>query len=74
MKLTCKYGTNITKVVEVKPTDPLYILLEKLKISDKSSKFIYNGITRDIASILTFQDIGLTSDVRLAIINQGISG
>ena len=74
MKITCKLGTNRTKVVEVSPNDPLYILLEKLQITDKNTKFIFNGATYSICSIFTFKEIGINSDSRISINNQAISG
>ena len=74
MKLTFKLGTKNTRVVEVQPSDNLFILLGKLKISDKNTKFIFNGITYSMASIQTFQEIGLTFDTGIAINNQAISG
>jgi len=74
MRLTCKIGTKNIKVVEVQPYEPLHILLKKLNIEDKNTKFIFNGITYSMSSILTFQEIGLTGDARIAINNQGIAG
>ncbi len=74
MKLTCKLGTNNTRVVEVQPYEELHILLKKLNISDKNTKFIFNGITYSMGSIQTFQEIGLTYDARIAINNQAIAG
>ena len=67
MKITCKLGTNRTKVVEVSPNDPLYILLEKLKIYDKRTKIVFNGATYSIACIFTFKEIGIYSDSRISI-------
>lgn len=74
MKLTCKMGTNNIKVVEVKSSDRLFILLEKLNISDKTTKFIFKARSYDMGSILTFQEIGLTYDARIAVNNQAIAG
>lgn len=74
MKLTCKLGTHNIRVVEVKPSDPLYVLLNKLKLTDKGTKFIFKGITHSMSSIETFQEIGLTYDTRITVNNQGISG
>lgn len=74
MRLTCKLGTKNIKVVEVQPHEALYILLNKLSISDKNTKFIFNGITYSMGSIQTFAEIGLTSDSRIAVNNQGIAG
>ena len=73
MKITCKLGPN-TKVVEVSPNDPLYILLEKLQITDKQAKFMFNGSTYSIYCNLTFKEIGIYSDSRIFLNNQAISG
>ncbi len=74
MKITCKVGTNTTKQVEVSPSDPLSVLLPKLSISDKKTKFMYNGQTYQIYSLFTFQEIGMNDGARIFINNQGISG
>ena len=74
IQLTCKMGTHNTKVVEVESTDPLHILLNKLNISDKNTKFLFNGRTYSMSSIQTFQEIGLTSNQRITINNQAIAG
>ena len=73
VKIVCKLGSR-NKVVEVKISDPIYILLDKLKITDKKTKFIFGGNTYSIASLFTFQEIGLTTDTRIAFCNQAISG
>ena len=72
MKITVKFGTNNIKVVEVSPEDPLYVLLDKLNISDKTTKFIYKGIAYNIGSLQTFKEIGLTCDARISVNNQYI--
>ena len=74
MKITCKLDTKTTKIVEVSPNDPLHILLKKLQITDKYTKFIFNGTTYSIFSILTFKEIGIYSDSRIIMGGQGISG
>ena len=74
MKLTCKMGTSNIRVVDVNPSDQLYVLLNKLNISDKNTKFVFNGTTYSMGSILTFQEIGLTFDARIAVNNQAIAG
>ena len=74
MKITCKLGTKTTKVVEVSPNDPLQILLEMLQITDKHTKFHFNGTTYYICSNFTFKEIGIYSDSRIFINNQAISG
>ena len=74
MRITCKLGTGNIKVVEVSPNDQLNILLTKLNITDKTTKFIFKGMTYSMASIQTFQEIGLTYDARIAVNNQAIAG
>lgn len=74
MRLTCKMGSRNVKVVEVQPNDALFTLLCKLNISDKNTKFLFNGMTYSMSSIQTFQEIGLTSDARITINNQAIAG
>lgn len=74
MRLTCKLGTKNIKVVEVQPHEALYILLNKLGISDKDTKFIFKGKTYSMGSIKTFAEIGLTSDSKIFVYNQGIPG
>ena len=41
MKITFKLSKGNIKVVEVSPSDPLYILLDKLNITDKATKFVF---------------------------------
>ena len=74
MKITCKLGTNTTKQVEVNASDTLSVLLQKLNISDKKTKFMYNGQTYQIYTLFTFQEIGMNDGARIFINNQGISG
>lgn len=74
MKLTCKFGTDNLKKIDVDPKDKIFILIEKLGLQDKKSKFIYEGETYQVASIFTFEEIGLTKDTRLNIINAAIAG
>ena len=59
VKLTCKLGLRNTKVVEVQPDDQIYVLLEKLNITDRKTKFVFNGQPYSMASIQTFEEIGL---------------
>ncbi len=74
MRITCKLGTRNIKVVEVSLDDPLLVLLEKLNICDKKTKFIFKGVTYSMSSCFTFKEIGITEDCRIFINNQGISG
>ena len=74
MKLNCKLGLDNIKVVDVKPDDPLYVLLKKLNIEDKRTKFIFHGIPHSMASIETFQEIGLTYDTCIYIMYPSIAG
>ena len=67
--LTCKLSTHITKSVDVNISDPLYILLDKLNIYDKKTKFTFNGGTYCLASTLTFQEIGITGNCIIFINN-----
>ena len=74
MRLTCKMGSRNVKVVEVQANDALFTLLSRLNISDKNTKFIFNGITYSMGSIQTFKEIGLMNDERITINNQAIAG
>lgn len=73
MKITCKLGTK-TKVVEVSPNDPLHILLKKLQITNKDANLNFHGTTYSIYCNFTFKEIGIYSDSRIFISDQGISG
>ncbi len=70
----CKVGTKNIRIVEVSPDDPLNILLTKLNITDRTTKFIYKGIAYSLASIQTFREIGVTCDARITINNQQVAG
>jgi hypothetical protein len=74
MKLTCKFGTDNLKKIDVQPSDQICILIEKLNLKDKKSKFIFQGETYQVATILTFKEIGLVDDYRINIINAAIAG
>ena len=74
MKLNCKFGTKQIKIVEVSPKDQVNVLFAKLKIYDKRSKFVYNGISESLASILTFEELNIPDNAHINIINQGIAG
>ena len=69
VRLFVKYDTNKNKVLEVQPYDQICILLKKLNISDKKTKFFYKGEIYYLASILTFEEIGLVEDNSRIIIN-----
>ena len=73
MKLICLLGDLGAQVVEVLPNDPLYSLLQKLDISDKTT-FIFEGRTFCVSSILTFSEIGINKDCNLFFMNPAISG
>ena len=72
--ITCKLSTSCTKRVSVNISDPIYILLDKLNISDKNTKFVFEGKIYSLASILTFEEIGLIKDSLIFINNQAIAG
>ena len=74
MRIRCRLGTKNNKIIEVSPDDPLYILLEKLNISDKTTKFIFRGETYGIATNFTFREIGINTDCDIFFGNPGISG
>ena len=73
IKLIVKMGTNNIKNVIVYPEEPLCILLDMLNI-DKFLKLFFNGIAYSVASILTFEEIGITKDTIIHLNNQAISG
>ena len=70
--MTFKLSKGNIKVVEVSPNDPLCVLLTKLNINDKTTKFIYKGISYSLGSLQTFKEIGLTCDARIFVNNQYI--
>ena len=75
MHLICKLGDYGQEVVEFEPTEHLSVLLDRLKLRDKNTKFVYNGRTYSIYSNLTFQEIGVIKDnTAIFINNQAISG
>lgn len=74
MRITCKMGTSSTKAVDVQPYEQLNVLLQRLNISDKKTKFMYKGQTYSMYCNLTFQEIEMTDNARIFVNNQGISG
>ena len=54
-------------VVEVKPNDPINVLLNKLNISNKDTIFTFNGATYKMASNQTFEEIGLHDDGMIVV-------
>jgi len=74
IKITCRFGTHNERIISVFPDDHLCILLDKLKLKDRKSKFIFNGQTFDVASILKFSEIEIKGNCKISIINQAIAG
>jgi hypothetical protein len=74
MIIKCKVGSSKAKNVDVNPSDHLKVLLTKLKIADKKTKFIYNGETYSMFSEFTFSEIGMNGDCEIFVNNQGLSG
>lgn len=74
MKIICKLGTNNTKQIEVQPSEQLNVLLSRLNLTDKKTKFMYKGQTYGIFTNLTFQEIEMVDGARIFVNNQGISG
>ena len=66
MRLICKLGTRIAKIVEVDPDDHIYKLMNLLNLS-KDTKFIFNGMTYSILQEQTFREIGLMDNDRIFI-------
>lgn len=74
MILTCRFGTDDIQTVEVKKTDPICILRDKLDISNTGIiKFIFNGVTYMVDTNLKFESIGLTSDTNLVFIDPALA-
>ena len=69
MRIKCKLWAGY-KTIEVTRDDTLNILLKKLNISDKNTKFIFKGETYSIASTLTFKEIGMFDNCQIFIISQ----
>jgi ribosomal protein L37AE/L43A len=74
VKLICRLGPRSQKIVEVDISQPVSVLAEKLNITDRETKFMYNWETFCIYGAYTFEDIGLKQDNRIFINNQSISG
>lgn len=74
IKLKVRLGTSNTKIIFINPEERLYSLLEMLCIKDKSAKFIFEGRCYGFVSSLTFEEIGLTSDSRITVINGALGG
>lgn len=74
VKLKVRFGTSNTKIIFINPKERLYSLLEMLCIQDKLTKFIFNGETYCMGTILTFEEIGLTSDSNIYVINEALCG
>ena len=62
MIILCELGIGDCRSVVVSPNDYLYVLLDKLNITDKKTKFMYDSKIYDMASFETFQEIDLTLD------------
>lgn len=67
-------GTSSTKAVDVQPYEQVNVLLQRLNISDKKTKFMYKGQTYGMYSNFTFQELEMTDNTRIFVNNQGISG
>ena len=71
INLVCNLGTSTIKKLKVNKSDRLYTLLDKLDIHEKNARFIFDGITYNIASDKTFSDIGLIYDyARILVIDR----
>ena len=72
--INCIFSISCTKTVSVDISDPIYILLDKLNINDKNTKFVFKQKMYTLASILTFEEIGLTEDSSIHKYHQAIAG
>jgi len=68
MRIICNFIIGGTEIINVEPIDNIFILLNKLNIS-KSAKFIFDGDIYAVACIFTFQEIEMTQDCEIFIIN-----
>ena len=58
IKLTCKFGGRIIKIVSIVTSFPICVLLDKLKISDKNIKYIFGRKTYSICVFLHLKRLG----------------
>jgi len=74
IEITCKIGCEKIVKVKVNITDPIFVLLKKLNITDKATKFLYKGQHYIISSKMTFQEIDLVCDSTIFIVIKSIEG
>ena len=74
MQLTCKYGKNDKKVVTVKTTEQINVLLNKINGLSKHSYFVIGGNQYSLASIFTFNEVGITTDSQINIVTPSRAG
>lgn len=73
LELICKVGAE-TKEIKVDKEDQINVLFKKLGLSDRMSKMLYNGKTFNIATTLTFKEVGFNGDSEMIfIINESIA-
>jgi hypothetical protein len=73
MKITCiRDGLHIK--VELSLDDPLNILFDKLNITEKNTKLLYESHAYRIDNIITFREIGLKNNAEVMITTQLIFG
>ena len=72
MRIHCKMATSNTKLVNVEPSEKLKVLLDRLNIKDKKTKFIYDGETYSVSQDLTFEEIGMVDNSLVYFNNQAI--
>jgi hypothetical protein len=74
MQLTCKYGKNDKKVVTVNTTEQINVLLNKINDLSMYSYFVIGGKQYSLASIFTFNDVGITTDSQINIVTPSRAG
>jgi len=73
MKITCIRDGLYIKV-ELSLDDPLNILFDKLNITEKNTKLLYESHAYRIDNIITFREIGLKNNAEVMITTQLIFG
>ena len=69
-----KLGDLGRKVVAVYPYEPLCNLINYLEIKDENVKLIFQGMTYMVNTLRTFEEIGLTKDSIISLVNQALAG
>ena len=75
IRLTCKLGSRQVRAVSVYSKDPICVLMNKLNLTDKGLKFVFNGVTYSVNDhFQTFEEIGLDDNMRIFFVHQALAG